>query len=83
MTAIESYYTYICQGKLPATVPVASKDGKFIGIATTAFDVRTPDAVEMAMSADPRQRALAAIYAISDAMDRIHNESETLEPVIR
>lgn len=72
MTAIESYYAAIERGDLPAAVPVMARDGSAHGVATVAVPV-TGLALRMATSADWRERAAAAVLAISASIRNIED----------
>lgn len=64
MTAFETFWRYAAQETLPTAVPVESSDSDLSGIVTTSFDIRqNAEALAVATSSDPAERALCAVYA--------------------
>ncbi len=64
MTASESYWNHAAWGQfIPACVPLRH-EGEHCGVASHALPFRHLDsAMDLVLSDDPRDRALAAIYA--------------------
>jgi hypothetical protein len=74
MTAYEQFFSSPVAGYLPATIPVITDEGH-IGMATKSFDLSVnPAASAMAYSADPRERAQAALHAILAVNESLSEE---------
>ena len=70
-TAFQCFFSTAQADDLPAAVPVASEGG-LTGIITSRFDVRlNEDALAVATSDDPHQRALAALYACASTRESV------------
>lgn len=77
MTAFDTYFSAVDRSILPATVPIATVDGRGFGIATSTFDVsKNAEAMKYAASDNPRVRATAAIYACRAAREAVDASAE-------
>ena len=79
MTAYEAYEEAIENGEIPASILVENMYGDR-GLATVAFEVAgNSHAEQLTFSSDPKDRALAAIFACQSAGRSLARHREDLK----
>lgn len=76
MNNIVAFYEAIRRGRFPVILPI-EREG-CVGLTTLTFSMASADAQAMALSADPRQRAKAAVFALADAADLMESKGYSL-----
>lgn len=69
MIAIRAYYRAVAAGNIPAAVPVFDEGDD--GLGTVVFAPLTAQVVNMALSSNPRDRAILAIQACQAARETL------------
>lgn len=76
MAAFDTFYELLCEGDLPVAIPVFNEDGSS-GLAASGMVFKNnKEAQSIVLSADPRERAIAALYAIERTQQLVAIETD-------
>lgn len=82
MTALSQFYAAVERGQMPAAVPIHTKDGSAVGLATLSIPLEGP-AAALAMSPDMAERGAAAVFALAAAIERVEDQYANVEATVR